>query len=281
MGWEPFRASVRFVAFLAGCIATGCGDGIALGSECPAFSVPCLERTPRDSRDGAAQRDASGAPTQRDADAPPPRDADAPPARDGGDDGSSEAGPAHVGLGFPAIENASFEITSGSRAGGVVSSLAVQVQPWLSCNAPGVGPGAYPLADLRAGSPSGSPGASEQLAPSEGAALVNASPDGTALAQILGEPMRQGMRYAFMVDLASSLGATGLSLEVQGTNTPCYAPTGLATAGPARAGVWTSLCVTFTPDRDYSTLSLFASSAERAADAHLFIDHIRADPRCE
>lgn len=188
---------------------------------------------------------------------------------------------------FPALENGSLEITAGSKTtGGVLSSFgvvptfAVQASPWASCSAPGFGPGAYPTADLRANFPAGAPTAEEQLAPSDQECLINASPDGTALAQTLNEPLRAGMHYAFMVDLASTTGATDLSLEVEGGTGPCFSLKSLTKVGPAVPGVWTSFCARFTPAQDHASLVLSVSSTQASSGTRLFIDNIRADPSC-
>jgi len=274
------QLDVRVAAWLALVTLSGCVDAVALGTECPPLGSACLARRPRVQDDGGSPDDmpvdsvVNPATTLDAGQGPEPTDAKI--------DGSS-VDAATGGAAFPALRNGSLEITSTgipASTGGVLSSLAVQAAPWTSCSAPGFGPGCYPSADLRANFPVGAPTAQEQLSPTDGKSLVNASPDGTALAQTLSEPLRAGTSYAFMVDLASTNLATDLSLEVLGGSSPCFSLQSLATAGPAIPGVWTSFCVRFTPDRDFASLALAAISPQASTGTRLFIDHLRKDPRC-
>jgi len=270
-------SSLRSLACLLLCAA--CTDTVALGSECPPLGATCRARTPRaQGQGGAANGPEAGTGTSAGGNDGggafvPDGQVDVP-APDGGETGAR----------FPRLENPSLEMTyagPGSTGGGVLSSFAVLATPWASCSAPGFGPGCYTIADLRANFPIGAPTEDQKLAPTDGMSLVNASPDGTALAQTLGEPLQAGARYAFMVDLASTTGATDLSLEVQGGTGPCFSPEPLATVGPAIPGVWTSFCVRFQPSKDYGSLVLSVSSATASTGTRLFIDNLRSDPRCD
>lgn len=265
--------SLRSIVCLLLCAA--CTDDVALGSECPPLGDACRVRTPRLQDQAANGADAGRGPSSGDdggALAPDGQIEMASP--DGGESGAR----------FPALANPSLEMTfagPGSAAGGILSSFAVLATPWASCSAPGLGPGCYTIADLRGNFPIGAPTADQRLAPTDGKTLVNASPDGTALAQTLGEPLEAGARYAFMVDLASTTGAADLSLEVQGGTGPCFSPEPLATVGPAIPGVWTSFCVRFTPSKEHGSLVLSVSSATASTGTRLFIDNLRRDPRCD
>lgn len=251
-------------------LACGCGDTIALGSECPPFGEECIERTPRQ-RQPEPNDAASGGSPAVDAGSVEMPDGQVALLSDGGGIGPGS---------FPAFENPSLEITAGSLAGGLISSFTALVSPWLSCSPPGFGPGAYPRADLRANFPVGSPAANEVLAPTNGMSLVNASPDGTSIAQTLQEPLLAGKPYAFVVDLAATQNSTDLVLDVQGSS-GCFAPQTLATTPAVTAGTWSSVCVRFVPDRDYSSIMLAASSASAATGTRIFIDNIRADASCQ
>jgi len=181
---------------------------------------------------------------------------------------------------FPGFVNPSFEITSGAPGGGLISSFVVQVSPWLGCSPPGFGPGAYRQADLRADTSAGTPTAAELIAPSEGSALLVTTPDGTSTAQTLTTNLTAGTRYAFLVDIAASEGESDLTLLVQGSS-GCLSPEALTTSAPAVPGEWRAVCVTFTPDKPYSSLMLTAVAATTPTSARLFVDNIRADPSCQ
>ncbi len=266
-------ARLRTVACLLLCAA--CMDAVALGSECPPLGSACRARAPR-ARGAGPGSDTDGAGNSGRLD-------------DGGagGDGDGQVGLPTPDAGsstFPALKNPSLEMTylgPGGANGGVLSSFAVLAIPWSSCSAPGLGPGCYTTADLRANFPIGAPTEDEKLAPTDGMSLVNISPDGTALAQTLGEPLRAGVSYAFMVDLASARGATDLSLEIQGGTGSCFSPEALTAVGPAIPGVWTSFCARFTPRKDYGSLVLSVSSTAASTGTRLFIDNLRSDPRCK
>lgn len=133
---------------------------------------------------------------------------------------------------------------------------------------------------MRADTSTGTPTAAELLTPSEGSALLVTTPDGTSTAQTLTTNLIAGTRYAFLVDIAASAGATDLTLLVQGSS-GCLSAEALTTTSPAVAGEWSAVCVTFTPDKTYSSLMLSAVAATTTTSARLFVDNIRTDPSCQ
>ncbi len=248
---------------LAG-LAGGCRESVALGTECPPFGDPCGDdEQPSERADAAMAFDESTSPSTD-------------TSRDGAAENPQEEAPSR----FPEFQNPSLEITAGAASGGLISSFAVQVSDWLGCSPPGFGPGAYPQGDLRMDISSGTPTAAQVLSPSDGMSLVTLWLDGTSVAQTLRSPLVAEAPYAFMLDIASPEGATGLALEILGSN-GCLSPKTLTTSAPAVPGRWTSVCVRFTPEKPYSSLMFKAVAATPSSTARLFIDNIRADASCQ
>ncbi len=279
MRCKPPGSSIGLSVCLLLAVCAGCEDKIALGSECPPFGGECLDRNPR--ANGDANEGNGGETTPPSGSGSADGDAASPEMpRDGQVALPDDAGVVTPGSVFPTIRNGSLDMTGGSKDGGMLSYLQVQASPWLSCSPPGYGPGAYPTGDLRE-FPVGTPKPEDTLIPTDGNGLISVSADGTTLAQTLSEPLLAGQRYAFMIDVASTNRTTDMSLEVLGGSSTCFSPEPLAVTPPAEPGVWTSVCISFTPTKNHRSIMLSASSPEASSGSRLFLDNIRADPSCE
>lgn len=286
----PLDLSLRRAPWLCLALLLGCSEIVVLGSECPEAPGSCPELN-GGRPDAAAGRDAE---VERDAE--PGLDAQVEPdaavdaaaldamvtdasvpdgGRDAAVDAAVDAGP-QLAL-FPMLQNGSFEITRGGTGDiawqppGAPAILGAQVEPWTACRS-GLQAQAYyaPIGGVPASPVDGQHFIVDQLA------LGNP----VGLNQVLSQPVRRGVTYAFSVALRVSRAGESASLNVFGTSVPCL-PTGgpLATTRPITETTWQRICLRFTPVVDHAALML-AGSTEILSSSALLMDDLRYDADC-
>jgi hypothetical protein len=298
------HSHLRVVGLLAAWTAlAGCESTVALGSECPAVMGPCpvpsapdvpTEATPpptgmRDppvARPLDAGSDAAGGQAMVDAKPPPaPSDADANTSREL----------------YPEILNPSFELPPNAKPGDIAAISLVggaMLSRWHTCQQVAGGAG---LAVMRAETElpdlalDGGLPVMEPLKPSHGSSFISARPTifvvglfVLPLIHELPEPLRAGQRYAFAIDVRVS-NEEEVTLRVGGANsgsscdastyTELYRTEPLAPAEPLEHPEWRTICVRFTPEREYSHL-LLQAGFPAITTARLDFDNIRPIEGC-
>lgn len=260
-----------------------------LGSECPDAPGSCSEPDAARPVDATVGRDA-----QLGADAQVLEDAATDPAEAGGPDattpdaGARDAGQSDASVdagvdaavqlaAFPALQNGSFEITRGGTGdiafqppGSPALGFTV-VEPWTSCRQGLQAQSSYsPVGGVPATPVDGEHFVVDQLA------LGNP----VGLNQVLSQPLKRGVSYAFSVALRVSRSGESASLNVFGTSVPCLPNGGpLATTRAITETSWQRICVRFTPAQDHPALML-GGSTEILSSSALLMDDLRFDADC-
>jgi hypothetical protein len=247
---HPPRSSLSLVAFAL--LLAACSETVALGSECPAFALECLD-------DGQDGDDGDGSPDDG-ADDPDGAVSDAGPPDASPDD-------AGVAAAFPAIENGSFAITSQPPVPGEVTPISgTAIDPWRWCG------GTIVVGPELSG-----------YTPTEGDTLMGmafgAGPG--RLGQELAMPLEAGQPYALALDVARSESGGELRLQLVGTNDDCTGATTLAQTDPLefdQAAGLVKHCLVFTPDEDYTHIVLTIGSFTLIGT--VYVDNLRFDASC-
>jgi hypothetical protein len=269
----PFRRRpARLVWGLCACWLAACESTLALGSECLQLDHACEKLGTRTGGPADGGPGDAGAGIAVDASGGSASDAQASALPDGG--------VPSAGLGIdPGIQNPSFELQNGSSAGdfGATTPLSnTDISPWYQCQVPGASFLRVETSD-------------DGAAPTHGKTFMTFQfPYYVTLFvpvyQTLSTPLKKGQQYAFLVDVRAD-GANSdraLALDVRGGNVHCGALARLAVTDYLPTGSWQTRCIRFTPDQDYTQISLVpAVKLDVAVTYRLFVDNIRTDPSCQ
>jgi hypothetical protein len=238
----------------AAALLGACSETVALGSECPAFALECLD-DPGDG-DGDGEELDAGEPLdaggESDASMLEP---DAGPGED--------AGPEPIS---PGLENGSFAITSDPPTPGEVGPLfGTRIDPWLWCA------GRVEVNSTLGG-----------YAPTEGDSLIGLSfgVGPARLGQVLAMPLRANQPYALAVDVGRSEDGGELRLDLRASNDLCDSGDRLAQTEPltGQPPALVTHCLRFTPARDYTSVTLGISGFNLVGT--VYVDNLRFDPAC-
>jgi hypothetical protein len=316
-GASPPVFALRYSPFFVA--LAGCTELVVLGNECRGQGSCIVEvdahvsAIPADAgvdAQGPQAVDAQrGAPTDAQAEPPPDAELDAqadadpiadldadlatPPdaARDAApipDSAAPELVDADV-LPTPAVQNLSFELTSGKPGDVAAVSLptGTELAPWFSCQTIG-GPGSF--AGVRAEASVSVPaqdGGVETVLPQSGGTFIAMKyfvmlfPP--VLAQQMSTPLRAGTQYDFAISVRTSNPGAKLSLQIYGASAPCVLlPSAvlLAQTKPIESRGWNQICLRFTAPSDLRYFMLVENAPGTVSDDRLFVDDLRNVDAC-
>jgi hypothetical protein len=288
---------MRWVALLFPLLAVGCARSILLGSECPDFDGPCPnigDGEPAPEPDSAAPSVEAGPDAQNPGSPGGGGDVDAGAVSDGSadtdTDTGSEAGLEDAGSArFPGIRNPSFELPPDAGTTAKLDLLGLSGLGWSGCRE-----GMNVVTEVHTTS-------GAVVRPTEGNTFfadgLSADVTQSGLVQELEKPLEANQRYALELDVWAELGnlkgdvglklGSGLLSFLGPTPLTCILSsfTELDATGAITPGSWQTMCLSFTPPREATSITLLGYAAAPGnmlglSGAQLFIDNLRAVPSC-
>lgn len=177
------------------------------------------------------------------------------------------------------VADLAFEGDGAATETGIVTAPS----PWMMCPSDGEMPSLYgpsvPLENFT--SLFLQPGAPPLPVASEGDFFLIMSPH-QAVSTSLCSPLRAGKPYSVKFDLASRWPDVPVQLAFQGSSASCSKEVTTLWTSPTAPAKWQTFCATFTPDRDYTqlTVAFVTGDDDNATKKTLFVDNMAPVTSC-